>query len=670
MANIDNIDRESLREDFSRYVHNEIDKATRRYRMAGQSMNLSGRFSAGNNVLTVDPLVKYRFVGREAIDDLDFSQSIQGNPDRTWSDSSYHTPFFTQGVPYWGIGDMVMKGTGTNLGQEPSNPFLIATYGDDWISTPNGENLSLNEEDIDKKAIKYLAEQRGLTEDKIKTIQGFSDKSKLILSKIQKILQEIEAKDIAHRGKIPDSKKTIQDYLERSVSIPEVDSLLKEHKELTKQIHKFGPEISTHILGDPSKGILPWSEQFAKTSSNPYTKSNARFLESAKTIEDVFPPNIQDFKRPFTERTDWGKGFLARYPEMALSPVWRDYSPDLQKLLKTKNSINSNVVGLDTVLSTTNLTPDEFGLVQNPDGSFSVNPTIKTGLKNKDPLFLDVSSDEDLFKKIKEGRATTAEISRAFGLGALANTGYRTSIGDERLDYMAFPNDNIETMPSVVIPRKTKEEPFKIPASAVQLANRPFAVWEWSNGKFNLINEGNNKSIGGSKPIPTGSIVKQGAYPDFTNARVEDLFKRNSRGGFVAVPKFLDNMAGEMALNMQTSDASNFTRALEEYNSNPQARQFVKSYTGQTANNAVKGLGLAAYAHGLATDAPSTIVAAGLPFTRFTGVGPVLELGGDEERALYNIRAYGNPHGLEPETKPREVNNAYLDYIYGFPSGM
>ena len=137
------------------------------------------------------------------------------------------------------------------------------------------------------------------------------------------------------------------------------------------------------------------------------------------------------------------------------------------------------------------------------------------------------------------------------------------------------------------------------------------------------------------------------------------------RKGFVAVPKFLDKIAGEMALDMQTSPASNFAEALKRYKTDPQARQFVKSYTGQTANNAVKGLGLAAYAHGLATDAPSTIVAAGLPFTKFMGVGPVLPLNAGEDEYLYN-----RDHGLLPETKPREVNTAYLDYIYGFPSGM
>lgn len=140
------------------------------------------------------------------------------------------------------------------------------------------------------------------------------------------------------------------------------------------------------------------------------------------------------------------------------------------------------------------------------------------------------------------------------------------------------------------------------------------------------------------------------------------------RKGFVAVPKFLDKMAGEMALNMQTSDASNLTRALEQYKSNPQARQFVNSYAGNAANTAVKGLGLAAYAHGLATDAPSTILAAGLPFTRFTGLGPVLQAGAGEDEALYNIQHYANPHG---ESQPRPTrNDAYLDYIYNFPNGM
>lgn len=549
MANIDFIDREALREAFTRYAHNEIDTATRRYRRAGEAMNLSGRYSAGSNVLTIDPLVKYRFAGRDAIDDLEFSQAVNANPDKTWSDSRYHTPFFTQGVPYWGIGDMVMQGKGTALGHEPSNPFLIATYGDDWISLPDGENLELSKEDIDKKAVANLAKQRGLTADKIKTIEGFLGESEHISSNITRIIQAIEAKDIEHRRKIPEGQVKASDYLERSAKIPELEYLLKQHKDLVRRLHKFGPELSTHILGDPSKGILPWREQFARTSSNPSTQAIATYLESTRAMEELFPPNIQNFKRPWNERTSWGKAFLARYPEMALSPVWRDYSKDLQRLHKLRNSVAANSVSLSNVLDTTDLTPQEFGLVENPDGSFSVSPTIKTGLKDKKPFYLDVSSDEDLFKRIKEGKATPAEVSRAFGLGALGNSGYRTSIGDDRLDYMAFPNDNIETMPSVNIPKITGGQPFKIPASSVQLASRPFAVWEWSGGKFNLINEGNNNPIGGSKPIPTANIPKKGVYPDFTNARVEDLFKKYGRQGFLdvgAVTKPFQNLGRYM----------------------------------------------------------------------------------------------------------------------------
>ena len=158
-----------------------------------------------------------------------------------------------------------------------------------------------------------------------------------------------------------------------------------------------------------------------------------------------------------------------------------------------------------------------------------------------------------------------------------------------------------------------------------------------------------------------GGITDPNSFYGLQNA-VEESTRGNpnyGRKGFVAVPKFLDKIAGEMALEMQSSPASNFTEALKKYKTDPQARQFVKSYTGQTANNAVKGLGLAAYAHGLATDAPSTIVAAGLPFTKFMGVGPVLPLNAGEDEYLYN-----RDHGLLPEIKPREVNHAYYDYIF------
>ena len=599
MANIYNIDRNALRDEFSRLVHTEVDDATRRYRRAGEAMNLTGMFSVGDNVLELDPLVKYRFVGREAIDDLDFSEAINASSARTWGDSRYYTPFFTQGVPYWGIGKMAMNGVGTSQGYEPSNPFLIATYGDDWISNANGENLELSSSDIDQKVLKQLAKQRGLTPDKINTLQGFSNESEELRKQIVKIIQRIETEDIAHRSKIPEGKRTPQDYLERSAQIPEVDSLLKQHKELTKRINQFGPEISTHILGDSSKGILPWVEQFARTNSNPAVKANSDYLSSLGSIEELFPKNIQEFKKPLNERNNYSKSFLSRYPEMKMVPHWKDYSPDLQRLLKLKNSISSNQRGLSTVLSTTDLTPEEFGLIQNSDGSFSVNPAIKTGLENNDPFYLDVSSDEPLFAKIKAGKASPSEISRAFGIGALGNTSYRSSIGDERLDYMAFPNDNIETMPSIIIPRASDEEPYKIPASSVQLANRPFAVWEWDNGKFNLINEGNNQSISGFKPIPTGNISKKGPYAELGNRTVGDLFKKYSSGGYLNVGglknlNFVKNVQELFtpdprlgAIEYGLQDPVTARHMVNSYMSSPKARYNVNS---MVANLGTKGI--------------------------------------------------------------------------------
>ena len=59
----------------------------------------------------------------------------------------------------------------------------------------------------------------------------------------------------------------------------------------------------------------------------------------------------------------------------------------------------------------------------------------------------------------------------------------------------------------------------------------------------------------------------------------------------------------------------------------------------------VKTLGVGAYAMNAWNDPVKTVVELGIPFTRFTGIGPVLEAGGGEERALYNIQHYGNPHG-------------------------
>ena len=107
---------------------------------------------------------------------------------------------------------------------------------------------------------------------------------------------------------------------------------------------------------------------------------------------------------------------------------------------------------------------------------------------------------------------------------------------------------------------------------------------------------------------------------------------------------------------------------VEKYFKEPSTRPLVNQQVGGMAKNAIGALGLAAYAGGIVHDAPSTIVAAGIPFTRFSGVGPVLEAGTGEERALYNIRTYGNPNGPEEQRTP--INDAYLNYIYNFGGGM
>lgn len=670
MANIDNIDRDALREAYSRYAHNEIDYATRKWRMGGQAMNLSGYFSRGDKVLELDPLVKYRFVGRQAIDDLDFSGAIQGNPDRTWGGSPYHTPFFTQGTPYWGIGEMAMRGTGTSEGMGSSTPYLIGTYGNDWISSATGENLELEPRDINPLAVKRISSERGITPENILSLGGFQDRVKSIQSKINKVLQDIEKRDLEKRRNISSSGGEVkaEDYLERSVQIGELDSLMKEHREVTREFSKFAPQLSAHLFGDADKGIPSWASAFGETSTNLHIQDMARYLKGTESVENLAPSKITEFRKPFGERTKRTKRDLIRYPELAKVPLWGDYSSDLQKLLKLQVSVSDLSHRLGVVSTTTNLTPTEFSLSKNPDDSFSVNPMIKTGLKSRDPFYLDVSSDEGLYEKIKNGTASPSEISRAFGIGALQDTGFRGSIGDERLDYMAFPNDNIETMPSVVIPRVgNKGDSYGIPASAVQLANRPFAVWEWKDGKFKLINEGNNPSIGGSKPIPTGSIEKAGGYGDLTNQRVSDFFKRFQKGGrkgFAIIPEFLQRAVGEAAL-INEERGGNMLRAVDQYRSNPAFRANANAYIGQTANNAVKGAGVLAYASGLMHDAPSTIVSAGIPFTKFMGVGPVLDLGRGSDLESRGMWAYGGeePQFIMPERPTRTLSDAYLDYI-------
>lgn len=159
----------------------------------------------------------------------------------------------------------------------------------------------------------------------------------------------------------------------------------------------------------------------------------------------------------------------------------------------------------------------------------------------------------------------------------------------------------------------------------------------------------NETSFSGSPRVKGGYLginfgpQMEAAYDAWQKRAGEDLSRRLDRGGY----------------NLDV---------VKRYYTDPSTRPVVNQQVGSMAKNAVGALGLAAYAGGIVQDAPSTIVAAGIPFTRFTGVGPVLEAGGGEERALYNIRAYGNPHGPEPERAP--INNAYLDYIYNFGGGM
>ena len=585
MANIDNINREALREAFTRYIHNDPLKNTS-FSRAWSGMN-SHMFSQGKSVLELDPLVKYRFAGQDAIDDLDMSGAVNGNPDRTWSNSRYHTPFFTQGSPYWSIGEMVSRGDGTSRGISPSNPFLIGTYGNNWLSSASGEDLELSDEDLDHSAIKKLAKQRGLTPEKIEILEDFSSQYKQLLKEIGNIHGSIEKRGIAHRKSLGKKPLTAQDFLETTVKIPEIDGLIKKHKELTKQINQFGPELATHILGDSKKGILPWSQQFGG-GGNLALQSVKDYLSMAKTMDDVFPSKIQEFKKPLLERTSFSKDFLRRYPDMAISPLWKTYSPDFQKLYKLGNSIEANREGIKTVQETTELEPLEFGLVQNSDESFSLPPTIKTGSKNKDPFYLDVSSDEPLFAKIKDGKASSAEISQAFGLKALGTQASHWNIGEERLDAMAYPNDRIETMPSILIPKKDNRKPFKIPASSVQLANRPFAVWEWVNGQFNLVNEGNNKSMGGSKPIPTANIPRVGPYPDFDTQTVNELFGKYTRKGMVSADLLTAPIKPFVSVAQGLAEKDEFLEIMQKGFSSPKtAANFANNYI---QNPATRGM--------------------------------------------------------------------------------
>ena len=599
--------------------------------------------------LLLDPRVLYRWAGKDAIRDFDATGRISGPDTGGYLDKSVQgqrSPFFSQGIPLWQYAGGIKAGTGTAIGEQ--NPYLIATVGADWTSRDGSQ--ALGEFDFDPDVLReHLEQNRGLT-------RQFTDSYIETQKAYQGLYKDVE--DIRAEG--------------RELTPKQLENLKRKYLAVREKYLAIYDSLGEYFEGG-----------------------------NGQTLDDVLGTTANPASHAF-----------GNMPDSRPSLEWLQKKGSKAQLKALAESLDSDLIsfahGRDFI---ENPTPDAFSLTSQKyspwnggeEYRFWLPPWVMS-MDNSTGL---IPSDSELMRRINfkggDSLATFQELNAVLGLGRFD---YELNDTGTPLRHMDLRRIGSGAMYSERLPSTRIQEAsggygndWAIPSAYVDTKDRPFAIWQYTKNGLRLVNQGNNSPINGSTPIPTerqdiylaydnmresglrldpllqaqaGKIRIEKSAPPTSPFSLTNVIEESTRGspnygrkGFVAIPKFLDKIAGEMALEMQTSPASNFAEALKRYKTDPQARQFVKSYTGQTANNAVKGLGLAAYAHGLANDAPSTIVAAGLPFTRFTGVGPVLPLNAGEDEYLYN-----RDHGLLPETKPREVNNAYLDYIYGFPSGM
>lgn len=125
-----------------------------------------------------------------------------------------------------------------------------------------------------------------------------------------------------------------------------------------------------------------------------------------------------------------------------------------------------------------------------------------------------LSGDSELIKRLISGQADQYEIEKVLGSGGYYDwKGGMPYNYHKYLENPLYENETIaQTRPYLghsVGAQLSEKIPYTknyIPAS-VDLANRPFAVWEFGDKGFQLINEGNNKPLlGGVKPVPTEPI--------------------------------------------------------------------------------------------------------------------------------------------------------------------
>jgi hypothetical protein len=113
--------------------------------------------------LEIDPLVKYRLVGKDAIKDIDSLGGIMATPPLEksiwWNDDDVMTKIFTsQGSPLFQYGSAQLLGRGT--ASDVSKPYIIGTVGDDKYWLPRGIDKWLKKSPLEEQEERLIREEQ------------------------------------------------------------------------------------------------------------------------------------------------------------------------------------------------------------------------------------------------------------------------------------------------------------------------------------------------------------------------------------------------------------------------------------------------------------------------------------------------------------------------------
>jgi len=448
--------------------------------------------------LEIDPRVKYRVANLDAIKEFDTSGTISGTS-AFGSIEGVPSVYFSQGQPLHQYAQGQLRGSGSATSS--SNPYLIATIGDNWGPSQNFTDVKPHH--IDSSGLETFLDDRGMTED----VQGAVLEAKSQFEYLKRDLSKLK------------TPEDIQRWLDVA-------------QETQENLFQHGDTIIQHIHGsDPSKREY-WKSQFGDF----LTTFGLEDADKIHTKANAFLPDSIDDLELYLDGLD---------PDN----LSREEKSDLRvQITKTLGGIQ----GIEDTFRINPKTLTRFGV--SPNGTFSNGKQmflipdwvraeeLGTGLE---------SSDTDLLKRIAGGTATPQEIEKVYGLGALENwrggghaSGFYSGKYMRAKDITPAMGYGEGAMSSEVLPRTvindTKGNPtWSVTSPEIGVGGyRPFAIWQYTKNGLRLINEGNNSPVvGGVKPIPTGFVeqdlirpLKGRGFAGTKNSGFQDFFASPSAG--------------------------------------------------------------------------------------------------------------------------------------------